>query len=233
MKFSFVFVCVALPFAAMFGSACSKPTTLKIEPEKVVLDGANDSETLAAKVFDQNGKPITEGNRIVWFSDDTKIIKLSADGVVSAVASGEAEVEAEVVGAELKAKVPIRVKIAASVVASHERMSLWIGQVKEDVWAEVHSEKEAFIEGYLPQWESEDPSIVKAEAIVDPRRRQSWVKLTALKEGVTFLHARFNGLDSSIRVSVYDENRQYAPDGTPLDADGKPIVVQNPSKDEE
>lgn len=219
--------------AAMLASmGCSKPSSLQIEPANIVLDGADDSKTLVAKVLDQNGKQITDGISVVWFSEDTKIIKLSADGHISPVASGEAKVEAEVVGTQLKVTVPVRVKIPASINTSHERMSLWIGQVKEDVWADVRSEKGAFIEDYLPQWESEDPSVVTAEPITLPKRRQSWVKLTALKEGTTYLHAKFKGIDTSIRVTVYDENRQYAPDGTPLDANGNPLAVQQP-KDEE
>jgi hypothetical protein len=216
------FVLAVVGCVAFLVAGCSKPTTVRIEPEKVVLDGPDATMTLVAEVFDQKGRPLTKDVNIVWFSDDTKIIKLSPEGEIRAVASGEAEVEAEVVGTELKAKVPVRVKIPSSILTSHERMSLWLGQVKKDVWAEVRSEKNAFIEGYLPQWESEDPSVVQVDPIVDPNRRQSWVQLTALKEGVTFVHARFQGISSSIRVTVYDENKQYAPDGTPLDAQGNP-----------
>ncbi|MDJ0764942.1 MAG: hypothetical protein QNJ97_18310 [Myxococcota bacterium] len=201
--------------------ACSKPTKVEIIPSKVVLDGAGTSKKLEVKVYDQDGAVMKEGIDVVWFSDDTSIIKLTHDGEVTSVASGEATVEVEIVGAGLKAEVPIRVKIPASINVSHERLRLWTGQIKENVWAEVHSEKGAFIEGYLPEWVSEDETIVGVEQIKDPKRRQSWVKLTGLKSGTTHIAALFEGIAKRIRVAVYDEDEEVAMDGTRIPKEEK------------
>ena len=200
---------------------CATPAKVEIVPDKVVLDGAGATAKLAAKVFDKNGEELTEGVEIVWFSDDTDIFKLSQDGEVSAVASGEGKVEVEVVGAKLTAEAPVRVKIPASINVSHERLRLWTGQVKENVWAEVHSEKGAFIEGYLPEWTSEDPTVVKVEQIDDPNRRQSWVRMTGMKSGNTFIYATFQGISQQIKVGVFDEDEEVALDGTRIPKDAK------------
>lgn len=191
-----------------------KPTTVEIVPGEVVLEGAGAQQKLEARVLDEEGKVIPGFTDIVWFSEDIKHIKLSSDGTVTAVSSGEAKVDVEVVNTELKATVKIRIKIAASVNVSHERLRLWTGQVKENVYAEVRSEKGAFIEGYLPTWVSDDPDVVKVEPIVDPNRRQSWVRLTGMKSGTTYIYAKYKDFSKQIRVAVFDEDEEVAMDGT-------------------
>ncbi|MCP4604730.1 MAG: hypothetical protein GY847_30115 [Proteobacteria bacterium] len=193
--------------------SCTTPDKIEVIPDNIVLEGPGASKKLEAKVFDKDGKQITEGTEVVWFSEDTKIIKLSHDGEVTGIASGEAKVEVELVGTKLKTEASIRVKIPASINVSHEKLRLWTGQVKDNVWAEVHSEKGAFIEGYMPEWHSEDPTIVKVEQIKDPPRRQSWVRLTGIKSGLTHINASFQAIAKRIRVSVYDEDEEVALDG--------------------
>ena len=203
-------------------SGCGpEPAKVEISPNPVVIEGAGSTQKLTAKVLDKDGKPITEGVDVVWFTEDTKRIKLATDGTVTGQESGETEVEAEVVGTQIRATVPIRIKIPSSIHVSHERLRLWTGQVKENVWAEVHSEKDAFIEGYLPTWKSEDPDIVKVESIVDPKRRQSWVRMTGMQSGTTYIHANFQHLSQRIRVAVYDENEEVALDGTRITKEQK------------
>jgi hypothetical protein len=195
-------------------AGCSTPASVEITPETVILEGAGSTANLSAKILDADGQQISEGYETVWFTEDTKLIKLTPDGEISAVASGEAEVEVEVVGTEVKNTVSIRIKIPQSIELSHEKLRLWTGQVKDNVWAEVRSEKNAFIEGYLPKWTSDDPSTVKVEQIVDPNRRQSWVKITGMKSGMTYINATFNSITKTIRVSVFDEDEEVSLDGT-------------------
>jgi hypothetical protein len=187
---------------------------VEITPAKIVLDGIDAKSQFEAVVKDKEGKRITEGLELVWFTEDTKIAKLGPNGEVTAVSSGEADIEVELVGTELKGKAEVRVKIPSTIKVSHEKLRLWTGQVKENVWSEIHSEKGAFIEGYLPEWSSEDPSIVKVEAIVDPNRRQSFVKMTGMKSGTTHIVTSFQHLMKRIRVAVYDEDEQVSLDGT-------------------
>jgi hypothetical protein len=193
---------------------CSTPSKLQAIPDSVVLDGLGTSETIVVKVYDNNEDLVTEDLKFVWFSSNTTIIKLEQDGTVTGIASGEADVVIELVGVDLKTTVPVRVKNPASIKVSHEKLRLWTGQVKIDVWAGVHSEKDAFIEGYLPTWSSDDQTVVQVEPIVDSRRRQSWVKLTALKSGTTYINAVFKNLTKTIRVSVFDEDEEVELDGT-------------------
>ncbi|MFO8073096.1 MAG: hypothetical protein R6V85_14590 [Polyangia bacterium] len=199
-----------LAAACVWLASCGPtPADLKVEPEKVVLDGRGDTAEIEATIVDEEGNPITEGYDLTWFSTDTDLFKLTQNGEVTAEASGEGTVEIEVVGTELKASVPVRVKIASSISTSHEKsLRLWTGQVKDDVWAEVHSEKGAFIEGFKPEWSSADPSIVEVESIDDPERRQSWVKMTGLKSGNTYVTASFRNLSKQLIVRVYDEDEE-------------------------
>ncbi len=194
---------------AWLASCGPTPADLEVKPEKVVLDGRGDTAEIEATIVDEEGSPITEGYDLTWFSTDTDLFKLTQDGKLTAEASGEGTVEIEVVGAELKASVPVRVKIPASIHTSHEKsLRLWTGQVKDDVWAEVHSEKGAFIEGFKPEWSSAEPSIVAVEPIDDPKRRQSWVKMTGLKSGNTYVTASFRNLSKQLIVRVYDEDEE-------------------------
>ncbi len=188
----------------MFFIACSTPTKLEIAPSRVVLDGTASTLKLTYEVYDQHSNPIEDGADVVWFSEDTSIIKLSQNGDITALASGEATVTAEVVGTDLKAEVGVRVKIPMSVVVSHDKLNLWKGQVKENVYATVRSEKGAFIEGYRPTWSSGDPSIVSVEQIRDPLRRQSFVQLVGLKYGETYISASFEDIAQHIPVRVFD-----------------------------
>ncbi len=220
-----ILVIVAVLLCGLSGCDPS-PAKIEIVPSKVILEGADATQTLTARVLDKEGKEIKEGINTVWFSENTKIVKLSADGKITSVASGEAEVEVEVVGTPLKATVPIRVKIPSSIRVSHEKLRLWTGQVKVNVWAEVRSEKDAFIEGYLPKWDSDDPSIVKVEQIVDPNRRQSWVKMTGLKSGSTYINAGFQHLTKRIRVAVYDEDEEVSLDGTRIPKNAKEKLAE-------
>jgi hypothetical protein len=193
--------------------ACSKPAKIELSDENIVLDGIGTKKKITARVLDDKGRLMTEGVTLTYLSEDKNIIRYDQDGTVEAVASGEAEVEIEVVNTPLKATVQVRVKNPASVKVSHEKLRLWTGQVKE-IWAEVRSEKDAFIEGYLPEWSSEDPSTVLIETISDPKRRQSWVRITGLKSGITHINAAFKHLTKQIRVSVFDENEEASLDGT-------------------
>jgi uncharacterized protein YjdB len=217
-----VFTLIKVFFVAVTAAVigCSAPSKLEAIPENVVLDGLGTSEKIAIKVYDDNGDLVTEELKFVWFSSSTTIIRLEQDGTVTGVASGEAEVEVELVGGELKTTVPVRVKNPASIKVSHEKLRLWTGQVKTDVWAGVHSEKDAFIEGYMPKWNSDDPTVVQVEPIVDARRRQSWVKLTAIKSGTTYVNAVFKNLTKAIRVSVFDEDEEAELDGTRIPKKG-------------
>ncbi len=203
MKSTVVHYWAILPWV-MFVIACSTPTTLEIAPSRVVLDGAASTLKLTYKIYDQHNHPIEDGVDVVWFSEDTSIIKLSPNGEIMALASGEATVMAEVVGTDLKAEVGVRVKIPMTVVVSHDKLNFWLGQVKDNVYATVHSEKGAFIEGYRPTWSSGDPSIVSVEQIRDPLRRQSFVQLVGLRYGETYISASFKAITHHIPVRVFD-----------------------------
>ena len=199
---------------ALFAIGCSPtPVEIKTEKEKYVLEELGAKDQIKVSILDADGDPITEGLEVVFFSTDTKIIRLGQqDGSIEAKASGEANVEVEVVGTDIKLDVSVRVKIAGAIELSHEKLRLWTGQVKENVCSWVQSEKGAYIEGMIPEWASEDPTVVSVEQIPDPandpKRNRSYVKLVGKKSGDTYILTSFGHLSRSIRVRVYDEDEE-------------------------
>jgi hypothetical protein len=208
---------------AVLAAACSPtPASIEINPKDVVLDGAGTKLKLDVRVLDADGVVIEEGVDVVFFSADTEHFKLSSSGEITAQASGEGVVEIELVGTQIKKEVPVRVKIAGSINLSHpqKRLRLWTGQVKDNVWSEVHSEKGAFIEGFRPDWKTEDATVVSVEPVF-PDRRQSWVKMVGMKSGKTNLFTCFRGICETIVVAVYDEDEEVSLDGTRIPKDAK------------
>lgn len=223
----------ALALAAAFAMACQTPADLEITPAEVVLDGAGTMVKLEVKVVDDEGQPIEDPPDIVFFSADTEHFKLESNGEVTAQASGEGIVEVELVGTAIKKEVPVRVKIAGSINTSHPqlRLRLWTGQVKEDVWSEVYSEKGAFIEGFKTEWTSEDPSVVTVEPI-HPERRQSWVKLVGKKSGRTNIYTCFRGICETIVINVYDEDEEVDLAGNRIAKEAKEKAEKEKKKKE-
>ncbi|MCP4602503.1 MAG: hypothetical protein GY847_18635 [Proteobacteria bacterium] len=200
---------VTLGLTMILAAGCTTPSKIEVTPDKVVFEKAGATTLLQAIVLDQDGNQMsTKGLDIVWSSKDTKNVKLSPDGQVTAAASGETDIDVEIAGTEIKTRVPVRVKIPSSIQVSTEKLRLWENQIKENIWAEVRSEKGAFLEGFLPKWSSEDSSVVKVEPIIDPKKRQSWVKMTGVKRGTTHINATFRGITKSIRVAVFAEDEE-------------------------
>jgi len=225
---------IASVLAALIACGCQTPTSLEITPDNVVIDGAGTTAKIDVKVLDQDGKPIEDGVDVVFFSEDKEHFKLNTtNGEVTGQASGEGIVEVEVVGTEIEVDVPVRVKIAASINVSHPqlRLRLWTGQVKEDVWSEVYSEKGATIEGFKPDWKSEDPSVVTVEPI-HPERRQSWVKLVGVKSGKTNIFTCFRGICETIVINVYDEDEEVDLAGNRIAKEAKEKAEKEKKKKE-
>ena len=193
-------------------AACSPtPVDITFEKELYILEGAGSEDKIVAYGVDADGQKITEGLDYTFFCENRDIVVSSTDGTIKAVASGEEEIEAEIVGHDIKKKVKIRVKIPTGIETSHEKLSLWVGQVKPNVAAWVVSEKGAYIEGYTPTWVSADPTIVSVKDIPDPvkgKMQKSYVEMKGLKSGDTTISAVFEGLEKEITVRVYNEDEE-------------------------
>ncbi|MBN2716697.1 MAG: hypothetical protein JXX14_12665 [Deltaproteobacteria bacterium] len=193
-------------------AACSPtPVGIKFEKDMYVLEGPDAEDKIVAYGVDADGNKITEGLNYTFFCEKRDIVISSNDGTIKAVASGEETVEAEIVGYDIKATVKIRVKIPTDIEVSHEKLSLWVGQVKKNVAAWVVSEKGAYVEGYTPKWISADPTIVSVKDIPDPTRgkmQKSYVEMKGLKSGDTTISAVFEGMEKEITVRVYREDEE-------------------------
>ncbi|MCK9523212.1 MAG: hypothetical protein M0R76_09245 [Proteobacteria bacterium] len=222
---------------ALLGSACSPtPVAIRVEQEKYILEGEGAEGQLIAHAVDKDGTPIPAAE-MTFFCESNKIVRVTPSGALKAVSSGEDVVEIEVVGTDLKVKVVVRVKISAGVETSHEKLRLWLGQEKIDVSAWVVSEKGAYIEGYLPEWSSDDPSIVSVvgvpEPIGDPIRERSYVKMVGLKSGDTNITASYKSFTKDIRVRVYAEDENVNLAGQRLDKHGNPIMPKESDDDDD
>ncbi len=233
---------VLIPLIALFAIGCSPtPVEIKAEKETYILDEAGAEDQIKISILDADGDKITEGLEVVYFSTDTKIIRLGQqDGKIEAKASGEANVEIEIVGTDIKLDVPVRVKIPSAIELSHEKLRLWTGQVKENVCSWVQSEKGAYIEGMIPEWASEDPTIVSVEQVQDPandpKRNRAYVKLVGKKSGDTYILTSYRHLSRSIRVRVYDEDEEVTLAGqrlgktAPEGEEGKEVKKESKEK---
>ena len=194
----------------LFGAlACTTPSKIEITPKDVVLDKAGRTQLLSVKVLDQDGKEMsTRGIEINWYCEDTSVVKLTQDGVVTAVASGEAEVTAEVAETGVKETVTVEVKIPSAVQVSIDKLRLEAGESKDDVWASVRTERGAMIQDLKPSWSSENTSVVRVEPAGDTSRPQSFVKLTGVSSGVTRVTARYENFTQEIRVTVFGEGEE-------------------------
>ena len=199
----------AIELLALLEGGCSTPTTIEITPDNAVLDKANASVRLEATVRDQDGSAMSsKGIQIGWSSDDSSVLSVDQDGLVIAKASGDAEITAEVAGTNVRAKVTVEVKIPSAVKVSKEKMRLWVGETKTDVWADVRTDRGAPIEGLRPRWLSENPTVVKAEPMPDTNTRMSGVRLTGVTPGTARVTARYENFSAFTRVTVFAEDEE-------------------------
>lgn len=188
---------------------CSTPSKIEVSPKEVVLDKAGKSMLLEARVLDQDGTAMSvRGLEIRWTCEEKGVAKVTPDGQVTAVASGDADVKVEVVGTELSEIVKVEVNIPSLVHVSNDKLRLFVGETKEGIWAEVRTERGAYVEGADVTWSSEDSSVLKVEPIVDSQRRQQFVRLTGVTPGVTHAVARHGTLSKSVRVTVFASDQE-------------------------
>jgi hypothetical protein len=201
---------VALALGAITG--CSSPASLEIEPEVLVLEGAGATGKLEPVIFDEGGKRITEGYAFAWFGLDSKVAKVHQDGRVEAVSSGKIMVDVEVVGTEVRGIGHVEVKIPGSVVASHEKLVLVTGGSSVMVSAEVRSDRDTMLPGYLPDWKVDHPDLVSLEQMPRSEEPRTWARLTPLKPGTTYATATYKDLAIDIPILVVP-GTPPAPDG--------------------
>jgi hypothetical protein len=204
-----VYLLSALLIASGLSVGCTTPSRIEITPDDVVIDKAGKTVLLRARVLDQDGNEMSSrGLDINWYCEDTSVVTLTRDGVVTSVASGEAEVTAEIAETDVKATVTVEVKIPAAVQVSREKLRLEEGQTLDDVWAEVRTERGALIQGLKPAWSSENSDIVKVEPVLNPDKPRSFAKLTGVASGATRVTARYENLTKEIKVSVFGADEE-------------------------
>jgi hypothetical protein len=191
-----------MPFLLVATLGCSSPASLEVRPDPLVLEGVGAKGVLEPVILDENGKQITEGYGIAWLGTDSKVAKVHQDGRVEAVSTGKILVDVEVVGTEVRGIGNVEVRIAGSVIASHDELALVAGQGPLMVSAEVRSDIDTMIKGYLPTWKVDDPSVVRLEQIPGPDQPRTMARLTPLKPGETYATASFKDLAADIRIVV-------------------------------
>lgn len=205
--------------------ACSPtPVGIKFEKETIILEGKGSKGKIVAFAVDADGNAIKEGVDLTFFCPKRDVVFVANDGTIEASSSGEATVEVEVVGTEIKKEIKVRVKIPGGIEVTHEKLRLWNGQVKTNVAAWVVSEKGAYVEGYLPDWSSDDPTVVSVKNIKDPSKGQmqrSFVEMKGLKSGNTTINATFQNMIKIITVRVYNDDEEVDLSGQRKPASGE------------
>lgn len=185
-------------------TACSSPASVEVKPDPLVLEGVGATGKLEPIILDESGKQITEGYAVAWLGLDSKVAKVHQDGRVEAQSTGKILVDLEVIGTEVRGIGNVEVKIAGSVIASHEELGLVAGQSPVMVSAEVRSDVDTLIVGYLPNWKVDDPAVVKLEQLPGSDEPRTWARLTPLKPGETYATASYGELAADIRIVVVD-----------------------------
>jgi hypothetical protein len=201
---------ILLVLAAALG--CSSPAKVEVRPNPLVLEGKDAKGQLKAVIFDENGKELDEGYSVTWMCLDSQTIKVQQDGTVTALSSGKALVDVEVVGTEIHGTGNIEVKIPSWVEVSGDELHLVQGQALATVWAEVRDDKGFPMKGYLPAWKVDDPKVVSIEAGQNADQSRSFLKVTPLAAGETYLTASYKDLAADIHVTVSPKGA-VAPDG--------------------
>jgi hypothetical protein len=195
---------IALLLLVALGAAvgCSSPATVEVRPDPLVLEGVGATGQLEPIILDESGKQITEGYAVAWLGTDRKVAKVHQDGRVEAQSTGKILVDLEVIGTEVRGMGNVVVKIPGSVVASHDELILVAGQGPVMVMAEVRSDIDTLIEGYVPTWKVDDSTVVRLEQLPGSDEPRTRARLTALKPGETYATASFKDLAADIRVVV-------------------------------
>jgi hypothetical protein len=191
--------------ALLVALGCSSPAKVEVRPDPLVLEGKDATGQLRAVIFDENGKALGEGYSVTWMCLDSQTIKVQQDGTVTALSSGKALVDVEVVGTEIHGTGNIEVKIPSWVEVSGDSLALVRGKGPATVWAEVRDDKGFPMKGYLPAWKTDDPKIVSIEAGQNADRSRSFLNVTPLAAGQTYLTASYKDLAADIQVTVAPE----------------------------
>lgn len=95
-----------------FAPSCSrKPASVQVTPGKVVLYGVERGERLTARLFDQKGRPLEEGEKAWWYSSKPEVAAVDEAGRVVSKGAGNATIK--VVIGDVSAEVPVEVVDAA------------------------------------------------------------------------------------------------------------------------
>jgi hypothetical protein len=183
-------------------AACSTPTSLRLEPEVLTLEGAGAQGRITATILDQDGKPMADGPGLAWLPTNPEAATLRQDGEVIAKSTGSSLYEVEVVGTEVRAQGRIVINIPVSVGVSAEGVALAPGQISPDVTAQVFADTGAPMPGFLAVWKIENPAVAKLEALPDANPARARVRFTALQAGETYATASYRDLAADVHIVV-------------------------------
>lgn len=95
-------------------AACSpKPTTLEVEPSKLMFLSSGENVILITNLTDKEGKTVQGGSPCMFVTNDPMVADVRQDGTVTSSNSGKTEIR--VTCGDLKASVPVNVSLPAKV----------------------------------------------------------------------------------------------------------------------
>ncbi|WP_310570026.1 Ig-like domain-containing protein [Gemmatimonas sp.] len=165
-------------------------STITLSPQTLTL-GVGSSVALDVSVRDADGQP-TNPRTIFWSSSDAAIARVSAAGLVTALAPGSVQISATVEGKSAVANVAVAPTSVASVQLSSVELRLTTGQ-RVQLTASARDASGAPLSGRVVTWTVSDASI----AVVD-----STGALTALAPGGTTVTAASEGRTATAAVFV-------------------------------
>ncbi|WP_411280099.1 Ig-like domain-containing protein [Gemmatimonas sp.] len=165
-------------------------STITVSPQTLTL-GVGSSVALDVALRDANGQPASP-RTIFWSSSDATIVRVSASGLITALAPGSAQISATVQGKSAVANVVVAPLAVASVQLSTVELRLTTGQ-RVQLSASARDASGAPLSGRVITWTVGDASI----AVVD-----STGAVTALAPGGTTVTATSEGRTAAAAVFV-------------------------------
>jgi uncharacterized protein YjdB len=166
------------------------PATVNIDPPKMLLRGAGQSQELNVSVLDDNGQ-LVPGAKLTWASDNPAVATV-ADSKVTGVADGVAKITATAADVSGSAEVLVKGPVATTITFDRSPVVIKVGS-HDQIGTTVTDDMSQPMPGAALNWTSSNPGVVT----VDDKGN-----LTGLRRGDSLLRAAAGTASAEVLVKV-------------------------------
>ncbi len=169
------------------------PNRVTVSLTTVTLSAVGQTESITAKVFDQNNAVLGSAS-VIWTSSSPGVATVSTLGVVTAVSNGVATITARSGSASSTVTVTVKQSVASITIEPSSATLKEIGKTVE-LAASVLDQNGQLVSGAMVSWQSSDDGVatVSTQGVV-----------TAVSNGVATITARSGSASSTATVTVME-----------------------------